>query len=214
MATSGNDKIRNGTKIRRRGRPRLFDRDVALAAAQEAFARKGYAATTLEDLGAAMQINRPSLYAAFSDKEALYLEALRLYADRMQARFARALDVPHLETALRRLYQTALDAFTAENGEVVGCMIACTAVTEAVDHEPIKSCSKGLLDEIDQLIARRISRAIEQGELPASTRPRALARIVIAVLHSLSIRARAGAGRRTLDELAEDAVQMIVPRRS
>ena len=58
------------------GRPREFDRDAALEAAMFLFWRKGFAATSMNDLCDAMGISSPSLYAAFGSKEALYLEAV------------------------------------------------------------------------------------------------------------------------------------------
>lgn len=197
-------------KIRKRGRPRSFDRKEALEAAQVAFARKGYSATTLDDLVGAMGINRPSLYAAFSDKETLYQKALALYSEKMGALFRDALESEAtFAKALRKLYAVALDAYASEDGEIVGCMVACTAVTEAIDHAPIKRQTKSILDTIDGLVAKRIERAIAEGELQRRTDPRSLARLVVAMLHSLAIRARSGASRRGLDDVANDAVAMI-----
>src|SRR5216683_2144590 len=60
-------------------RPREFDRDEALDRATRAFWAKGYASTSTEDLLAAMNIGRQSLYNAFGDKRRLYLEALERY---------------------------------------------------------------------------------------------------------------------------------------
>jgi AcrR family transcriptional regulator len=85
------------------GRPREFDEGKALAAARSVFLDKGLAASTLDDLTAAMKINRPSLYAAFTDKEALYLRTLDEYAQGMQAQAGAALvDAPTLRLALKR----------------------------------------------------------------------------------------------------------------
>ena len=61
------------------GRPREFDREAALQAAMLVFWRKGFAATSMNDLCDAMGIRSPSLYAAFGSKEALYLEAMEHY---------------------------------------------------------------------------------------------------------------------------------------
>ena len=66
-----------------RGRPRSFDRDAALQAAMRVFWREGYQGASIADLTGAMGIAPPSLYAAFGDKRALYLEALALYGETM-----------------------------------------------------------------------------------------------------------------------------------
>src|SRR5687768_2471443 len=65
---------------RRPGRPRAFDEQAALEAALGVFWRKGYEGASLSDLTEAMGINRPSLYAAFGNKEALFRRVLERYA--------------------------------------------------------------------------------------------------------------------------------------
>ena len=84
-----NDSLRSGTELtgRARGRPRSYDPDVALKAATERFRTTGYAGTSLDDLAAATGLARPSLYAAFGDKRALYLAAIERAHDRAAAGF-------------------------------------------------------------------------------------------------------------------------------
>lgn len=209
MTHSGKNKEQISTKIRARGRPRAFDPVVAVDAAQSAFLRKGYAATTLDDLSEAMSINRPSLYGAFGSKEDLYIRALQAYADRMATLFAAALREATFSKALKKLYATALDAYVADDGAVVGCMVAITAVAEAVEEDGIRAQAKAIMDGIDQLVAQRISRAIAEGELSGDVKARALSRLIVGVLHSLAVRARAGTSRKVLDEMADDAVRLL-----
>ena len=71
--------MKNSRKGVHRGRPRSFDVDKALTAALHVFWRKGYEGATLSDLTRAMKINRPSMYAAFGDKEHLFCKALDRY---------------------------------------------------------------------------------------------------------------------------------------
>ena len=70
---------------KRRGRPRAYDPQAALARAAETFWKAGYAGTSLDDLVAATGMNRPSLYAAFGDKRDLYLKTLEHYRDEGRA---------------------------------------------------------------------------------------------------------------------------------
>ena len=65
-----------GAEPRRRGRPRAYDPQAALQQATDSFWRSGYSGTSLDKIGAATGMNRPSLYAAFGDKHTLYLKAL------------------------------------------------------------------------------------------------------------------------------------------
>lgn len=209
MHNQRKNKLQTSTQVRGRGRPRGFDVDLAVSAAEQTFLRQGFAATTIDDLSKAMGINRPSLYAAFEGKEALYQRALQLYATRMQALFARALDERKLAAALRQLYAAALDAYVLEDGETVGCMVACTAVTEAASNAEIKSQTKSIMDEIDLLVSRRVLRAVADGELPRSTDAKSLSRLAVGVLHTLAMRSRAGTNRRILDQIAADSVALL-----
>src|SRR6185369_14365832 len=80
----------------RRGRPRAYDPEAALAQAMATFWDAGYAATSLDDLAAATGMNRPSLYGAFGDKRALYRQAIASYRANARQKLAAALadDVP------------------------------------------------------------------------------------------------------------------------
>ena len=100
--------IKFGCVTRRRGRPRAYDPAVAMRQARDTFWRGGYAATSLEDLSAGMGMNRPSIYAAFGDKRALYLQAVTEYAETSRAWLATALARPRpLPDGLRAVYRYA-----------------------------------------------------------------------------------------------------------
>src|SRR5215469_16929127 len=95
---------------RRRGRPREYDPDRALADAAESFWKNGYAGTSLDELAAATGMNRPSLYAAFGDKRDLYLKTLERYREQSRKLALQLLaDDPPLRVFLKRFYQAALD---------------------------------------------------------------------------------------------------------
>src|SRR5262245_31945553 len=98
----------------RRGRPRAYDADSALAKAAGVFWDSGYAATSLDDLSAATGMHRPSLYGAFGDKRALYLATVQRYRDTSMARTAEILsgDRP-LRDELAALYAAALSIYLA-----------------------------------------------------------------------------------------------------
>src|ERR1700754_5160168 len=97
---------------RPRARPPAYDRDAALGRAGDVFWHNGYAATTLDDLGAATGMNRPSLYAAFGDKHAISLETLARYAKASQDKLehALALDQP-LAAQLVAVYDAAIGIY-------------------------------------------------------------------------------------------------------
>src|SRR5712692_5869572 len=82
----------NGKPAMPRGRPREFDREAALERAIDVFWRHGYEATSVSDLTAAMGVNPPSLYAAFGDKEKLFLEAVERYQQQRRQSVAKVFD--------------------------------------------------------------------------------------------------------------------------
>src|ERR687895_845688 len=91
------------------GRPREFDQDEALDTALEVFWRQGYEGTSLGELTVAMGINRPSLYAAFGNKEALFRKALDRYVDGPAAYTREALHEPSARAVVERLLRGAID---------------------------------------------------------------------------------------------------------
>ncbi len=97
---------------KRMGRPRSFETDKALDRALQVFWRKGYEGASLSDLTKAMGINRPSLYAAFGDKEALFRKALDRYTDGPAAYVREALHQPTARAVAERLLRGAADLLT------------------------------------------------------------------------------------------------------
>ena len=195
------------------GRPRAFDEGEALAAARSVFLDKGLAAATLDDLTAAMKINRPSLYAAFTDKEALYLRTLDGYVQDMKMMAGAALaDAPTLRSALKRFYGGAIEVYTSGGAHAVGCYIVCSAIPESVCNESVRAKAADALHFLDSALERRFQRAIDDGELTAKADASALAALAAGILHSLAVRARGGARRKELEALATNAVQMLTAR--
>jgi TetR/AcrR family transcriptional regulator, copper-responsive repressor len=199
------------SEARPRGRPRAYDPDKAVAKAREAFWTQGFAATSLDDLSAATGMNRPSLYAAFGDKRALYLETLRRTKDGLLAGTRAALALPgDLQTNLDFYFARAIDAYTAGEGDARGCFVIGTALTEAVGDDEIKAVLHETFLGLDGLLAGRIQRAIDEGELPATADAASLGYLLSAAVHGLAMRSRAGEPREALDRWAKGAVGQVV----
>src|SRR4051812_21366670 len=125
--------------VKTRGRPRGFDVDRALDRALELFWRKGYEGTSLPDLTGAMGINRPSLYAAFGNKEQLFRKALDRYAEGPAAYVREALDEPTARAVAERLLGGTADLLT-DPRHPGGCLtvqgaLACGEAAESVRRE-------------------------------------------------------------------------------
>jgi AcrR family transcriptional regulator len=196
---------------RPRGRPRGYDPERALERALETFWTFGYSRTSLDDLSAAMGMNRPSVYAAFGDKQALYLKALDAYwgrsLDAMRALLSK--DEP-LATALMRVYDTALTYYFPKNGEPRGCFGIGTAAVESVVEPRIRTMFYSGLRRIDQEFERRMRIAQASGQLSKDIDATTAAQLAAAVLHSLALRARSGSSRAGLRRTARAAISVIV----
>lgn len=204
--------MQNGTKKtgKPRGRPRAFDTEEALAGAMEAFWKTGYAATSLEDLAAATNLNRPSLYGAFGDKHALYLTVLERYIASSRAAMDAALgyDKP-LDVALRNLYSLALDLYLPRGDAGRGCFLINTASTEAMRDESVREVLGNGLRELDGAFEARLRHAKSTGDLDDGADAAILAKVASAVLHTLAVRSRAGDTRASLAATADAAIALI-----
>jgi TetR/AcrR family transcriptional regulator, copper-responsive repressor len=197
----------------RRGRPRAYDPDTALAQAMAVFWEAGYSGTSLDDITVGTGMNRPSLYGAFGDKHALYLHTLERYRSLARAALGEALsrDRP-LREALRRVYDAALSLYYSGEAGARGCFLIGTALTESVGDAEVRKTLRDALHEIDTAFEARLRFAREQGELPREADPPTLARLASAVLHTLAIRSRAGEPRKTLEAMLDPALDLICGR--
>ncbi|MBY5588769.1 TetR/AcrR family transcriptional regulator [Rhizobium leguminosarum] len=195
---------------KKRGRPRAFDAKAALGKARNVFWDKGFAAASLDNLSAATNLNRPSLYGAFGDKEDLYLDTLEGYRQDGMNTLAEALEpsLP-LRDNIARVYSGALAIYLHGETAARGCLLIGTASVEAVQHERVREVLGRSLNDFDDEIEKRMRLGVERGELPQSADPQMLARLASAVMHSLAVRARAGDSRETLEAIARSGVELI-----
>ena len=196
--------MQNSTK--RLGRPPAYDKAVALAAMRDLFWLKGAAATSLDDIVAVTGMNRPSLYAAFGDKRAMYFAGLESFASDVRQGIAEALDHDDLRTALEHFYHGAILQYTS--GPVQrGCMAVCTATLEAAGDVEAQQFLSALLSDIEEALRARFEKAFAGS---AAIAPEVAARLAASVLHSLAIRARAGTSRAELEDVAADMIALLV----
>ena len=193
---------------RPRGRPRVFDRETALAQATRVFWLKGYEATSMADLMEAMGIGSPSLYAAFGSKEALYAEALRHYNDSYEgltwSRFFSAGTAREAVNALLLDSAAALTGCVADNPR--GCMVALSSVGSE-GHQKLGDLVRSARAVTLARLKARLRQAVKDGEVPASVDLHALARFMQTVQNGMSILARDGADRAELEAVAHVAME-------
>jgi AcrR family transcriptional regulator len=196
---------------KRRGRPRAYQPDVALAKALDLFRKDGFAATSLDDLSAATGMNRPSLYGAFGDKRELYIKSYRRYREDARAAMQ---DIFRNEQPIRqrlaRIYAIALDIYLSGESGPRGCFTVMTAASEAVADPDIRAMVLEGFAELDKAFAACFRLAEEKGELPEGADHAVLAQLASATIHTIAIRARARVPRKELEAIVKGALDVMV----
>jgi len=188
------------------GRPRSFDKQKALDAALQIFWRNGYEGTSTADLIAAMGIEKPSMYAAFGNKEQLFRQVLDHYENGPAHLASEALQEPTARRVIEHLMRASADA-GSDPHTPRGCLfvqgaLACGNDADCIRAELISRRAAG-----ESGLRKRLQRAKREGDLPRTSDPAALARYVMAVLHGMSVRSSAGASRKELRGIAETALR-------
>src|ERR1700747_3313280 len=155
-------KIEAAAEPRRRGRPRAYEPEVALAKALDLFRKDGFAATSLDDLSVATGMNRPSLYGAFGDKRELYIKSYQRYRDDARAAMVGLFrDEMPIRKRLERIYAIALDIYLGGESPR-GCFTVMTAASEAVSDPEIRGMVLEGFSELDKAFAACFRQAKER----------------------------------------------------
>jgi AcrR family transcriptional regulator len=194
------------TPKRSAGRPRAFDRDQALTLAMQLFWQHGFEGTSTGQLCAAMGIAMPSLYAAFGSKEALYREALALYALQFGRTLTEALssEGPARDAVQRMLFVAARQFSQASHPP--GCMVAGGELQCSTQAAELAAEVAARRDGARRLIRQRLEAAKTAGELPDGTDTAALAGYFAMIVQGLAVQARDGAKAVALKRLASLAM--------
>src|SRR5580704_13360940 len=192
------------------GRPRSFDTDAALDRALAVFWRNGYEGASLPALTKAMGINRPSLYAAFGNKEALFRKAVDRYERGAAGYTYTALKKPTAREVVEVLLEGTVALLTRPQNPG-GCLmvqgaLACGENASSVRQEMASRRAAGVA-----AIRRRFQRAIDEGDLPANADASGLARFVATVMHGLAVQAASGASRKELLRVKDMVLRMWPP---
>lgn len=191
-------------KLATRGRPREFCPDEALAAALRIFWTKGYEGASLTDLTDGMGITRPSLYAAFGNKEALFRQALDLYERDKMAYIGEAMREPSARAVAEYLLRGAVE--TATGGECRGCMGVISSVACQSVEPSIRDDVNRRTESAKQLIVERMQRAIDEDEFLGPTQADGITRYLLALMQGISVQAQSGATRAELMQVADAAL--------
>ena len=190
-----------------KGRPREFCLDEALAAALRVFWSKGYEGASMAELTEAMGITKPSLYAAFGNKEALFRKALDLYEHEKLAYVGKALTQTTARQVAEHLLRGSVESQTS-SCEPRGCLgvissVACGAEAESIRGEVLE---RGKVARA--ALIERMERGKAEGDLPADVDVEALTGFLYAILQGMAVQAGAGATRAELDRLVDTSMMM------
>lgn len=203
MSVRGKAKTAPAPKI---GRPKEFDRELALLAAMRTFWAQGYEGTSVQDLVEATGVNKPSLYSTFGCKEEIFREAVALY-DRLEGR-ATSQSLSQARTA-REAVETMLRsnarAYAVDEGPR-GCMIVLSSLLGAPENERVRAFLAANRLDGETMLRDRLAQGIAEGDLPACADVDQLAAFYTTVLEGLSVQARDGASAEKLDMIIDAAM--------
>lgn len=203
MSAGGKSKSALAPKI---GRPRAFDRDTALLAAMRTFWTQGYEGTSVQDLAAAMGVNKPSLYATFGCKEEIFREAVELY-DRVEGK-ATSQSLKKAGTAreaVESMLRSNARAYVVEEGPR-GCMIVLSSLLGAPENESVRAFLADNRLQGEATLRERLAQGMAEGDLAVSADLDQLAAFYTTVLEGLSIQARDGASIEKLNIIIDAAM--------
>ena len=195
------------TETTKSGRPRCFCEDTALDAAMRVFWKKGYEGASLTDLTEAMGINRPSLYAAFGDKEALFRRAMERYAEGPAVYLQAALEEPTARAVVKALFYGAVNLL-GDMRNPRGCL-SLGALASGADADPVRNALVEWRKHGESAICKRLKQAQAEGDLAKNTNPGDLTRYIATVLNGLGIQAANGASKAEMARVAKIALQNL-----
>ena len=187
------------------GRHREFDVDEALDAALNVFWRMGYEGASYTDLTHATGVERPALYSAFGNKEALFRRALERYYTHYLKFFPAALEQPTSRKVVEHLLRDAAELHT-RYADRKGCLGIHGALAGSDDIVPVQMALIDARAGAETSLRLRLEQAQQTGDLPDNANPAVLAAFVLTVLHGMAVQAKAGFSRATLEAVAAQAL--------
>jgi AcrR family transcriptional regulator len=187
------------------GRPREFELEDALGRAMMLFWRKGYEGTSLSDLTEALGITRPSLYAAFGNKEELFRQVLDRYDQKTASFLVGSIEAPTSRAVAEGLLRGAAD-FHADPTNPPGCLMVHGTLVGSDASDPLRVETRNRRALLREAIRRRLDRALAEGDLPAGSDSTALARYIVAVMRGMAVEAVSGASGEDLHQIVDVAL--------
>ncbi len=192
-----------------KGRPRKFDRNVALNRALGVFWQRGYEPASIAELCTAMGINPPSLYAAFGNKSQLFMEAVLHYEEiYWNAAWDHMEGIPDVREAITGFFMDAARILTTQEAPC-GCLVVIAAMNLSPEAKQVNEALRALRQEGKDCFLSRLKRALEDKQFPSRTDVEALAFTLNTILEGMSVQARDGVTRPELERIAATAMAIL-----
>jgi AcrR family transcriptional regulator len=190
------------------GRPREFDYDKALEQAMNVFWSKGYEGTSMPDLTDAMGMNRPSVYAAFGNKEELFNKALDRYHKQSMVFLHEQLKATDVREAISGFFCGIATSFSC--GETPkGCFAVMAALVGSDECESVRDAARARREDIFSALHDRLKKGVKEGDLPKGTDTKCLARFFVTVLQGMSVQSASGACDDDMHKIALKALDVL-----
>ena len=192
--------------LKRRGRPPAFNYEEALEQAMQTFWTFGYEGTSMAALIDAMGMNKPSIYAAFGNKEALFNQVLDKYVSGPSAFVKESMAEPTTYLVAKTFLTKAVELLT-QHQTPRGCMIVQGALSCGPESEMIQKKLIAYRANLEENLKKRFDLAMDNIDLPEDTNTTILAKYVATIHQGISVQASSGTTKDALLEVIEIAMQ-------
>jgi AcrR family transcriptional regulator len=197
----------NPSMKRARGRPRSFDKDEAIQIALNLFRQHGFDNTSLEELTTALNVNKPSLYVAFGNKEQLFLEVLNAYISGPTAYFHEVFKETTSKALVRKLLTESIEILFYSDSPY-GCLVVMSTASKELHKVGIQQKLVSSLKEHQQRLAEYFEQSKANGDLKQNVDSQRLALYVVTLHKGLSLQAINGSSKAEMLQLVEQVLDL------
>ena len=190
-------------------RTKEFDTDEVLNKAITLFWDKGYNGCSMQDVVDGLGLSRSSIYETFGDKRQLFLEALKKYQrEGLEAMKQEINTAPDIRQAMTKAFESVLPGKLNEPMQK-GCFMVSTVIELASQDPEIAAIVKANRQGVEDLLCKALKKGQEAGQVSATLNPRSIARFLFSNLSGIRITAKAGADRKTLEDIIKVSLSVL-----
>jgi len=190
------------------GRVKEFDRDHVLHQAMLVFWRKGYEATSIPDLLAAMKLSRSSLYETFTDKETLYVEAIEHYKRTSQSKRDLLTNATSAREGIRAYFERHIAA-AFDEALPGGCLVTNAATDMDSPDEQVRKLIQDRFESLERAFYELLERGQQAGEIDSSKDVRFLALLLLNLNHSINVIAKVNKDKARIVDMMDKVIEML-----